>query len=79
MPLGAQGSDSRHDGCRGTSGHISLFHGFSEFLLHVRCEIISLPRIGLGRILESDRPTAVHDRLDCGTTNHLVGHLGGCI
>jgi hypothetical protein len=79
LSRGTQAGNSRHDGCCGTSRYIGLFHSFGESFLHARREAITFPRIGLGGIFESDGSTTVHDRLDRGTADYLVGHSGDCI
>jgi hypothetical protein len=79
LSIGIKAANSRHDRCCSISGYNGLFHSFDESFLHARCEVITFPGIGLGRILESDVSTTVHSRLDCGTADYLVGHFGDCV
>lgn len=67
--------NSRYNGSRSTSGYISFFYSFSEFLLHVCKEIITLPKIGLYYILKRNRLTTIYNYFNYRTANHFIKYL----
>jgi len=68
-----------HDGSLSIRRHSSFLHGFDETILYVRREINALPRIGLGRILESDVPATFGNYLNQAAADHFIGHFEYCI
>lgn len=51
--------DSRHNSCRRACRNFRFLHGFGELLLHVYCEVVAVPSVGLRSILKSDLPASV--------------------